>query len=214
MTDLTALTPPQIDELWNAAMAPAHRAAAKLADTRRTINRYRKHGYGTATRPIPEYLVERETDEQAELDEALKAAIPFDAEYERRGGWTRYLMVVSSSNGHVHRSPGHCGSLTPGKTLVTAVFELSGNDEPGVVERCGHTACSRCFKTAPVARGLTVKPGQCAGSARNVYDGGDYGSPANYESNRVYRSARCPDCGERVSVTSTGKLRGHKPPAK
>lgn len=202
-TDLTALAPPQIDEMWAEAMGPAYEAFGKLAETRRSINRYRKHNT-----PVPEYLTERLDAQQAAYDEAAKASAPFDAEYTRRGGWTRYLIVVSSSNGHVHRSPGYCGALTPGKTLVRPVFELSGNDDEGVVQSCGHTACSKCFKDAPVA-GKLVKPGMCSHEG-SVYDGRDYGNPDAYASNRVYRTAKCPTCGNRASVTSTGKLRQHK----
>lgn len=204
-TDLTTLTPPQIDELWAEAMVPAHTVWAKLAEARRSARRYRKANYA-----VPAYLTERIETLDAEYTELAKASAPFDAEYERRGGWTRYLILVSSSNGHVHRSPGHCGSLTPGKSVVSPVYELSGNDEAGVVERCGHTACSKCFKTAPVAKGTSIKPGQCPDTG-NVYDGRDYGNPASYASNRVSRYAKCPTCGTGVSVTSTGKLRAHKP---
>lgn len=203
-TDLTQLTPAQVDEMWSEAMQPAYTAWAKLAETRRQIRRYTKARY-----EVPAYLTEREAEQHATYNEAYEATRPFDAEYERRGGWTRYLIVVSSSNGHVHRSPSSCGSLTPGVTLVSPLFQFSGNDSDAIVAECGHGACSKCFKDAPVAR-EQVKPGNCPGSARNVYDGGEYGNPANYAANRCYRHARCPECGAGVSVTSTGKLRGHK----
>lgn len=71
-----------------------------------------------------------------------------NAEFERRGGWERAFLVVSSKNGHVHRN--WCSSWR-WSTAITIVTELSGKDEEDIVEYAGESACTKCFKSAPVA---------------------------------------------------------------
>jgi hypothetical protein len=202
--DLTTLSPSQVDELWAAAMEPAYRAQAALAETRRSLKRYRRHGR------TPDYLVQREAEQEATLVEAIKAGEPFDAEYERRGGWTRYLLVVGSSNGHVHRVLGgsftssSCPSLIPGQTLVAPKFELSGSDDAGIVTQLGEKACTKCFPDAPVQdRASTdAAKGYCAGS-RKLPD-----SPAGR------RYGRCAECGKYVALSRYGMVRAHQPQAR
>jgi hypothetical protein len=133
--------------------------------------------------------------------EYREASAPFDAEFERRGGWTRYLQVIAS-NGHVH-SP-YCHTLTPGQTFVQPVFELSGQDGAGVVVAAGHTACSKCFPDAPVQtvddkRAANVAKGRCAGTGERATVIGRSG-----------RYGRCGDCGGMFGVSVYGILRPHK----
>lgn len=214
-TDLTQLDPPEIDRLWTEAMQPAYQAWANLAETRKSIRRYERHGYrreaGSRNR-VPEYLLERETELKAKYEEAVKASEPFDAEYERRGGWTRYL-IVSNSNGHVHRSwrgtDSPCHTLVPGQTLVQPLWQLSGRDDDGVVSEFGSTACTKCFPDAPV--GLATTPesqGYCSGSGKNL----DPNKPSR-TGFAAGNSGICPDCGAVVTLTTRygPKLRKHKP---
>lgn len=139
--DLTQMTPPQIDELWAQAMQPAYQIDGRLREARRDLKRYRKHGQE------PKFLLERIEKLEDRLAEARKAGDPYDAEFDRRGGWPRYL-IVAGTGGHVHRQ--YCHTLTPGVTLVQPIFALSGRDDDGVVADCGHVACSHCFPDAPV----------------------------------------------------------------
>ncbi|HVT78348.1 MAG TPA: hypothetical protein VHD87_15030 [Acidimicrobiales bacterium] len=73
------------------------------------------------------------------------------AEYERRGGWSRYQLVASRSAkaGHLHRP--HCHTLRM-TTKVLWVPEASALGAADVVGRFGETACSHCFPDAPVAK--------------------------------------------------------------
>lgn len=140
--DLTTATPAQVDEAWAEAMAPAYRIDATLSEARASLRRYQKWNQ------TPDRLVERIMELEAQLFEAREAGEPFDAEYERRGGWTRYLLVANA-NGHVHRSPGSCSTLHP-TTLVQPIFALSGATVDEVIAQLGTTACSVCFPSAPV----------------------------------------------------------------
>ena len=198
-TDLTQLTPPQVDELLAEALIPVAQAQHALNGTRNSLRRYARAGR------TPQYLLDAEAKDEDKLAEAREALAPFDAEFARRGGWTRYMQVTSSPNGHIHHDGHACSSLHPGRTTVTPVFRFSGEDNVGVVLKAGHTACTKCFPDAPVAVKAS-KPGTCSGSGR----------VANMEliermSNRVYKSGRCPDCGKGVSLTPTFKFRQHKP---
>jgi hypothetical protein len=140
--------------------------------------------------------------------EAIKAELaPFNAEYERRGGWSRFILV---SGGHLHRDPAWCGSLTPGKTQVCLMAEASGMDADAVVAKYDYTACTKCFPDAPVEDKVgAVKPGECEGSRTFDYDrdtarrGFCYGN-----------GAKCNHCGTFQAVTQNGfgKLRAHKVP--
>jgi hypothetical protein len=71
----------------------------------------------------------------AQLDEGR-------AEFQRRGGWTRYYRV-SASNGHVHTSTA-CRN-TYATTLWQWPTNLSGADGDQVVEFAGSLTCLTCF---------------------------------------------------------------------
>lgn len=70
-----------------------------------------------------------------------------DIEFDRRGGWTRYYLVLNS-NGHVHSST-HCTSCFP-TTQYAWLTEQSGMTAEALVELAGESACTDCFPWAPV----------------------------------------------------------------
>ena len=212
--DLTQLDPPEIDHLWTEAMQPAYAAYERLAATRASIRRYEKHGYRRETtsgpNQIPAYLTDRETEQEAEYEQARKASEPFDAEYERRGGWTRYMIVINS-NGHVHRiTHGRTGTSCPSLrwgTLYRPLWQLSGRDDAGVVSEFGATACSKCFPDAPV-ESKALPEGYCPGSGQNMDP--DKPSRTGYYTGNW---GTCPVCGDHVTLTTSHgpRLRRHKP---
>lgn len=74
-----------------------------------------------------------------------------DAEWVRRGCWSRFFLVVSSA-GHIHSST-HCQTCR-----VTTAYgwlpDYSGQTEAEAIQSLGRHAdalCSVCFPTAPVA---------------------------------------------------------------
>lgn len=84
---------------------------------------------------------------RAELAEQAK---PFNAEYERRGGWTR-AYLVDNVDGHLHKST-RCSTLHNGlyMTRLHWITEVSGHDEAEIVEGAGEKACTVCYPSAPV----------------------------------------------------------------
>ena len=70
-----------------------------------------------------------------------------DEEFDRRGGWTRYYLVLNS-NGHVHSST-YCTTCFP-TTQYAWLTEQSGMSPQALVELAGESACTDCFPWAPV----------------------------------------------------------------
>lgn len=74
------------------------------------------------------------------------------AEFDRREGWGRAYLVT---DGHVHRST-NCSSCNKGAELTkfTWMIEYSGKTEKEIVQAAGDRACTICYPSAPVAKGL------------------------------------------------------------
>lgn len=75
-----------------------------------------------------------------------------EAEFHRRGGWTRSFLVT---DGHAHRT-NRCSTCHRGgkRTPMYRFWEFSGMDEAEIVEKARDRACTVCYPSAPVARGL------------------------------------------------------------
>jgi hypothetical protein len=71
----------------------------------------------------------------------------YEAEYHRRGRWTR-AFLVHNGNGHVHKSRS-CSTLRPTTSLLW-VTSYSGKNESEVIEDAGESACTVCYPNAPV----------------------------------------------------------------
>lgn len=91
--------------------------------------------------------------------------VALNAEYARRGGWTRYYLV-DANNGHVHSSMG-CSSCFPTTAYYWLVTE-SGKTAQQVVTEAGSQACTVCFPWAPVdaPRGSYRTPTQAEAEVR------------------------------------------------
>lgn len=95
----------------------------------------------------------KHTLERLEQAKAAVAAVdakmaPLNAEYERRGRWTR-AFLVTNTGGHIHSSM-NCGTCFP-TTQYAWLPELSGHDESEIIAKAGSDACTACFKDAPVS---------------------------------------------------------------
>lgn len=147
-------------------------------------------------------------------------AKPYEDEYNRRP-WTR-AFLVSNSNGHVHSSM-NCGTCFI-TTRYAWMIDYSGKDEAEIVEAAGCMACTVCYPSAPLEglarptkmfaspedkakaeKKAAADAAKCAGSgtwsypretARTGYYSGNYGV--------------CSHCNQRITITSTGKMRAHK----
>lgn len=104
-------------------------------------------------------LVER-NDEIKNLLDAI------DAEFNARGGWSRYF-IVTSSTGHIHSSTS-CHTCNKGKNATTfaLVYAMSDTTADFAVELLGPSLCSICFPNAPVEMTEQAKISE---SLANVY---------------------------------------------
>lgn len=157
MTDLTALTPAEIDALW-APLAYATfttywaeveaRNAARQAQ--RKIEDPTLRGWFESVDTLQE-TVQRNENRIPALHRAWLAAdekeVPFRAEWTRRQGWRR-AYLVTNNGGHVHRST-ECPTCFP-STRFEWLTEQSGKDEAEIVELAGERACTVCYPSAPV----------------------------------------------------------------
>ena len=80
---------------------------------------------------------------------AHEALLPWNAEYDRRGGWTRAYLVT---DGHVHNTQ-ECPTCHNGleRTRFSWMVDYSGKSEEEIVEDAGERACTVCYPSAPVA---------------------------------------------------------------
>lgn len=99
------------------------------------------------------YALRNRDDYDAEMQKYATAREHLHAiktEFDARGGWTRYYLVVSSS-GHVHRHM-DCFTCNNGKepTSFALYPSLSGSTVAQAVAKLGATLCTHCFPEAPV----------------------------------------------------------------
>lgn len=142
--NLTTATPAEIDAvlapIWgrlNSAYSAKTRAAQSIKD---------REARG---RMVDSYYLKSLTDAETAIAECKALAAPMEDEYDARGGWTRFYMVMNTG-GHLHRST-HC-STCRWTTAFSWLPEFSGQDEAGVVDLAGEDACTVCFPTAPVSQ--------------------------------------------------------------
>ena len=102
------------------------------------------------TRLGADYLAQAEKNE-AIADAARAEARPYEAEFVRRGGWTRYFLVTND-NGHVHAGM-NCSTCFP-STQFAWLVELAGKTAAEMVAEFGEMACTVCFPSAPTMRGF------------------------------------------------------------
>jgi hypothetical protein len=137
-------TPAEIDTAWAAINGRIAVASADAARLTALIERYEKSYYYTDR--IPALRTELDQAEAAEWA-AIAETVPFRAEWERRGGWTRYFLV-DNTGGHVHPDT-NCSTCFP-TTEYAFLPEQSGLTAAELVEMAGEKACTVCFPWAPV----------------------------------------------------------------
>lgn len=143
--DISTFTPSQIDsalaEIWTEEQTAISRAAQ--------YRRYAKN-YRPESRTAANFLATAEEQDQRAID-ARHAALPYEAEFVRRGGWSRFF-IVNNTGGHVHSSMtcNTCFSSTSFSWLPA----LSGGTEETMVAEFGEMACTVCFPSAPVMKGF------------------------------------------------------------
>lgn len=167
--NITTMTPSEVDNILVAATLESDRAAQLIeAHTKNNTQREAKlTEFGKLlndelTSDIDRnYWVKRLAQIQSDFDNAaeqIDELMPKYAsaevkisqcndEFNRRGGWTRYWIVVNS-NGHIH-STMNCTTCFA-TTQFAWLPNLSGSTDAEVVELAGMSACTICFPDAPV----------------------------------------------------------------
>lgn len=180
------------DEYWTVASKAAdlEKAANK---SEKVIGQYPAHRRDAIRSRIANQRFQA-ANLRVEAEPLRQAAIKFDK--DNYTGWTRFYLVQ-----HIHNTT-HCSSFRP-TTRIGWLPDVSGLTEAEAVAAHGETLCTICFPSAPVA--LTTKavdPEVCTGTR-------DHSQPSR---TGYYRGnwATCSDCGQQISLTSTGNLRKHK----
>lgn len=147
--------------------------------------------------------MDRFAEQMNKIDEIRAQMRPLDAEYDRRP-WSRFFLCTAN-NGHIHSSTS-CHTLYITSQLAWNP-ELSGLSETEAVAKLGPILCTVCFPSAPVE--WTRDPKDIKAEAeQGLYCEG--GRPKDADMRKRSPYGTCPSCGEKVSVTSTGKTRKHK----
>lgn len=165
-----------------------------------------------------QYYLDRVKSLTEQLQASVDEAKPYDAEFTRRGGWSRFFLV-DAVNGHIHASM-HCSTCNKrGKaTQFSWLPSVSGETEKAAVEEFGSRLCSVCFPTAPVEwtnywelEAERKKNESCPGSGTSDWKDGEVRTGFAAGNGGV-----CGHCGNWAGNTSTysRKIRKHKPTAK
>lgn len=234
MDNVTTATPAQIDaqiahlhqqidraeSTVNYALDSIHRRVRDTQTGPRTSRRWTMtHDEARAAlreqAPDTADLYEKDlTKAQDAVAEHQVALAPLTAEFQRRGGWSRFYLA-KSSNGHIHSSM-DCSTCNRNfkATQFGWLTDLSGMSEEAAVEAHGAILCTVCFPSAPLdwtnkyeAEAEKKKAERCPGSGR--YMNSDLPHRKGYASGNW---ATCPECGDKVTLTSALNLRAHKPP--
>lgn len=146
------------------------------------------------------------------LDESNRIGGELKEMDKKYTGWSRFFLVPG---GHIHssRSCHTCNKSVMNPTSFAWMPNLSGKSDEEAVKDQGAYLCTVCFPDAPVSwtNGHDVaaeakKAEQCPGSGTYDYDKAK--ARLGYFSGNY---ATCTHCNERITVTKTNKLRGHKP---
>lgn len=152
--DVKTATPVEIDTViagiyvrYYQAMSKATDLAARIERIKNTIDQYAGRAYQPYSQADVHAAETNAAAAFAAAAEVLAETRPYNQEFSRRGGWTRFWLV-DNTGGHVHSSM-HCNTCFP-TTQFVWLPEFSGADEASVVEKAGESACTICFPSAPV----------------------------------------------------------------
>ncbi|MFJ4680603.1 hypothetical protein [Kitasatospora sp. NPDC088783] len=229
---LAAMTPSQVDHWASdiaAALEAAHRVRGRLLDSvHYAVGDRRRQGRGVrwvltdgqAERQAAEMLAAGTVRpwevsaltaglEELEANRALIAdleklsGLP-DAEWRRRGMWSRFFLVTSSAGGHIHSSTA-CGSTRFTTTFVW-LPDLAGSTEEQAVAAQGPLLCTRCFPTAPLewTRGTKQDRPKCDGAS-------ELPEPGTARRRGMKYWGKCTGCDETFELTTAGRIRRHGP---
>lgn len=149
-------TPANLDgvlaELYYKEAAARARVNDALANIEKSKKRQANFPEGHPNHTTYVRSIERlraQVKEQEEVASMAKhEAIPYNEEFQRRGGWSR-AFLVSNGNGHVHKDM-NCSTCHP-TTRYAWMTDYSGKNEDEIVDAAGERACTVCYPSAPVS---------------------------------------------------------------
>lgn len=171
---LRGMTPPQIDELFAAVDNRRGKLYADIREAQQGIHwaigdkRRRGAGWGLLFTEAREKAEESAAKDpkgspalalrdlaaaHAAYDDVMKGVYAkLDAEFNRRGRWNRAWLVT---DGHAH-STENCSSCHKGefRTPLHWMTDYAGKTEKEIVDAAGERACTICYPSAPVSKGL------------------------------------------------------------
>ena len=141
---LTEHTPDQIDERLGQIWGDIYHEIYRKGIIRRDIEHAERNlgRYGITEADLDRRRASLVACEE-KIDKLLDQTAPYEAEYARRGGWSRYYRVETSGQGHVHSSR-DCFSCYP-TTQYSWLPSLSGKGQDEAVDDYGSEMCSHCF---------------------------------------------------------------------
>lgn len=164
---LRKMTPPEVDELFAAAWDKRYELVMSTFDVIDELHydlkdrRTGRRGWTMSYAEVMEKAQESTGEARRTLDRlnGIRSRIAevdcgvlgkLDAEFDRRGGWTRAYLVT---DGHVHSSQ-RCSSCNNGEfpTRFFWMIDYSGKTQAEIIEAAGERACTICYPDAPVAR--------------------------------------------------------------
>jgi hypothetical protein len=180
--------------------------------------RYGERGVGVWQMRKADVLAAAESSDQARVWDVLaqyrqqgtlaidahRRAEPLNAEYTRRGGWTR-AYLVDNADGHVHRSE-RCSTFRLG-TRYHWLTELSGHSETEIVELAGERACTVCYPSAPID--VLKRPSKLEGPAQHAAREAAAAKVVEKAAKKVAQEAAQvvdPETGEQLFKTERGAL--------
>lgn len=140
---MASWTPAEVDTSLAKALAAFQRADTELDSRAGTLERLRR---GSARQSDIDHAGKALQEAMDRASQALSAVDEHEREFQRRGGWSRAFLVVSS-DGHVHASRS-CTTCQP-RTQYALLPHYSGADEDRLVADAGAKACTVCFPSAP-----------------------------------------------------------------
>lgn len=144
MTDLTTMTPPDIDAILNDLSHQRAKLIARAESLHTAAHHARTGRFPDEDRAA---RFDAQADEYTPQITAIADQIkPYNDEFDRRGGWTR-AFLVQNTGGHVHSSM-NCSTCYP-TTRYTWLAAYSGKDEEQIVYAAGEIACTTCYPSAP-----------------------------------------------------------------
>ena len=151
--DLKTATPVEIDTALARIGGEMGKQANAIDRAERTIAM--EHKYTAPDGSVNQRRIDQCQDlinaARSEYARLRVEASPFEAEFTRRGGWTRYYLVDSDSgNGHVHYDASNRRCSRVNSTEHYWLVDQSGRPAADVVTDAGERACTVCFPLAPV----------------------------------------------------------------